>query len=263
MRKDSKSKKIIFFMMLILWSSWVFPVAATCAQPAAAPVAVTAKKTPIAQVVWIKGSVTAVAPDNTSRVLKRRDAIFEKDTLISDPSSTGEIVFSDGGLLAIREDSELRISEYKFNKAAPAGDKQVVDVVKGGFRTITGAISKVSPDSYQVKTPVATIGVRGTDYSLVFKKKCDKNTAGNEKCGLLLKINNGIIEVSSDGGSLTLNAGSGNAFAMVGADGIPISMADDPYGIFANDLTLDPATFGFGGPGGSGGGSGSGSFCIQ
>ncbi|MGH8446844.1 MAG: hypothetical protein ACREVL_16350, partial [Solimonas sp.] len=37
-------------------------------------------------------------------------------------------------------------------------------LLKGGFRTVSGLIGKANPDEYRVTTPVATIGIRGTDY---------------------------------------------------------------------------------------------------
>jgi hypothetical protein len=40
-------------------------------------------------------------------------------------------------------------------------------LVKGGFRSITGLVGKINRDEYQVATPVATIGIRGTDITVI------------------------------------------------------------------------------------------------
>ncbi|WP_211242861.1 FecR family protein [Sinimarinibacterium sp. CAU 1509] len=40
-------------------------------------------------------------------------------------------------------------------------------LVKGGFRSITGLVGKINRDEYKVATPVATIGIRGTDITVI------------------------------------------------------------------------------------------------
>ena len=101
----------------------------------------------IGQVVWVKGTLKAVQPNGSPRVLTRRSPIFEKDTLITSNRSTGEIVFSDNSLLALRENTTLQIAEYRYGGGVqPSKDTFTANIVKGGFRTITGAISKNHPE---------------------------------------------------------------------------------------------------------------------
>jgi hypothetical protein len=45
-----------------------------------------------------------------------------------------------------------------------------MNLIEGGFRTITGLIAKQNPSDYQMNTPVATIGVRGTEYAVYFNQ---------------------------------------------------------------------------------------------
>ncbi len=221
--------------------------------------------TTIGQVVWVKGTVKAMLPDKNARTLKRRDAIYVTDTLTSGPDGSGQVVFSDGALLALKEESSIKISEYKFDKAAPGEDKNVLEVVKGGFRTITGAIAKVNPKGYEIKTPVATIGVRGTDFSFTVDQKCDKNSDA-VKCGLAVKINKGLVSLTNDDGSVTLDANSNNKYGRVRfSNKMPFVTSKDFSGMLGNELSLEPASWGGGksGSGGGTGGSGSGGFCIQ
>jgi hypothetical protein len=256
-----KRKKTLYFIALSI--ILIFSGAIACAADGVTKEAKPSDKS-IGQVVWIKGTVQATLPDSTARTLKRRDAIYEKDTLTSGPDGTGQVVFSDGGLLALRSDSAIKISEYKFDKATPSTNKNVVEVVKGGFRTITGAIAKTNPNGYEVKTPVATIGVRGTDFSIIYSEKCDKNS-DSAKCGLAVKINKGIVSLDNAEGGITLTAGSKNSFGYVkSGKQSPFLSSQDLGGMFLDDLSMQPASWG--GPGGSGGsssGSGGGGFCIQ
>lgn len=182
-------------------------------QPAAAPAqegSASVAKTEgqvqaIAQVVWVKGEVSAVGTDNKSRILKRRDFIYAHETISTSKEGSGEIVFTDSSLLTLKEDTQLKIDEYKFSKDGPANEnKFVANMAKGGFRTITGAISKSNPENYKVATPVATIGVRGTKYVIAFD--------AHKK--LAVGIEQGSIVVKNQAGHLVLSP-SDNVYSQI------------------------------------------------
>ena len=116
--------------------------------------------------VWVNGTVKAAFPEQAPRVLARGSVIYEQDTVTTAPGSTGEIVFTDNSIISLRSDTTFVIEQYSFNQKSPAsGGQYIMNLIKGGFRTITGFIAKSQPENYQVKTPVATIGVRGTSYT--------------------------------------------------------------------------------------------------
>lgn len=117
------------------------------------------------QVVWIKGTVKATYPEQQPRVLARGALIYEKDTLNSEKDSSGEISFTDNSILTLQSDTTFVIDQYHFDQNKPSHGQYFMNLLKGGFRTITGFVAKAKPENYQVKTPVATIGVRGTDFS--------------------------------------------------------------------------------------------------
>lgn len=160
---------------------------------------------PVAQVVWVKGSITAVSQDNKERPLKRSDFVYEHEMIKTDATSTGQIVFTDGGLMSLREGTDFKIDSYKYSKEAPpSGNKFIGDLVKGGFRTVTGAISKDHPENYQVNTPVATIGVRGTQYTVYI----------NPQGGLEVSIEKGAISIKNSKGDAELSV-NGALYAIV------------------------------------------------
>jgi len=71
----------------------------------------------------------------------------------------------------MRPDSSLSVNKYAFGTD---DDGAVLELVKGGFRAITGEIAHNRPDSYQVQTNVATLGVRGTEFAIILcEKDCD------------------------------------------------------------------------------------------
>jgi hypothetical protein len=167
--------------------------AASSSTPATAPAAASSLPA-IAQAIWVKGAVTATQPGGEARTLTRRSVVYEHDVVSTDKTSSGEIGFNDGSLMSLNPDTAVKIDEYKYTKGGGKDDKAVMSLVKGGFRTITGAIPKENPDGYKMNTPVATIGVRGTEYVTVLSP---------EK-GLLLKIEKGQIKVINAAGTIDL-----------------------------------------------------------
>ncbi len=120
---------------------------------------------PAGQMVWVSGVVKASYPDQTPRVLARGSMIYEKDKLTTEASGSGQIAFTDNSMLTLTPSSIFVIEQYYYNPQKPQQDGQaVMSLIKGGLRTVTGFVAKAAPTNYQVKTPVATIGVRGTDF---------------------------------------------------------------------------------------------------
>lgn len=160
------------------------------------PAATSAPVEVIAQVIWVKGDMKAAQPNKPARVLERRSAIYLHDVITTSASGTGQIAFTDGSTYALRTGTVFKIDGYHHSKDGPAAEeKSIMELVKGGFRTITGAIPKKNPDGYQMNSPVATIGVRGTEYT----------TFISEDKGLLLEINVGTIEVANQAGKMVLS----------------------------------------------------------
>jgi len=228
--KILKTKKSFFFILLAICGGFYAFAGPTTTQA------------PSAQVVWVKGTVTDVSSGNGPRVLKRRDAVYQQDSIVTNATSSGEIVFSDGGLMTVSPGSTIRVSEYKFTGGNSSGDKSVIDVAKGGFRAITGAISKADPSAYQVRTPVATIGVRGTDFT-VYYKTCAHLKKG-EDCGLATKISKGGIIIENGLGRVVLLDGSNQTFAMVGSATTTPTISSQAPDTVSNDVSIQSAIFG-------------------
>ncbi len=152
--------------------------------------------TPIGQVIWSAGAITARQPAEAARILARHSPIYTHDMLSTSNNGTGQIAFTDNSVLSLQKDTVVKLDQYQFGgNVAPQKDAFVIAVIKGGFRTITGTISKNNPGGYQATTPVATIGVRGTMYSVYFNLK---------KTNMAAKLDKGSIVISNKKGDVTL-----------------------------------------------------------
>ncbi|WP_153110915.1 FecR family protein [Propionivibrio limicola] len=70
----------------------------------------------------------------------------------------------DGGLVAIRPNSELEVQVFEYDPANPTGGKVRYTLRHGVARSVTGAIGEANKEAFRFNTPVAAIGVRGTDF---------------------------------------------------------------------------------------------------
>lgn len=102
------------------------------------------------------------------RDAKKGDTLNEGDTVLTGNGASAQLKMSDGGILAVRPQSELRIDQYKYSGREDGTENAFMSLVKGGFRTITGVIGRTNKDNYKIGTLTATIGIRGTDHEPFF-----------------------------------------------------------------------------------------------
>lgn len=117
------------------------------------------------RVVFAVGDVAALR--GTARVPLAAGATIDVgDTIVTAVQSHAQLRFSDDALVALKPESEFRIERYNFDGHQDGTEIAVFRLVKGGFRTLTGQIGKISSDRYQLLTTQATIGIRGTHYQV-------------------------------------------------------------------------------------------------
>lgn len=116
-----------------------------------------------------------------------------------------QLRMDDGGLIALKASSQLSIDSYAAPPAgASSGGRAALKLLKGGLRSLTGAIGSLNREEYELQTPVASIGIRGTDYSLLYcSADCEQAPDG-----LHARVSSGAILITSlSGGELLLGAG--------------------------------------------------------
>jgi len=115
-------------------------------------------------VVASRGEVIAMA-DGGSRELKQGDFIYVSDEIMTSNRSFAVLQFVDGAKVTVRPDSTMLVESYLYN--GDENDEATLSLVSGGLRVITGAMAKTNPENYKVRTPVALMGVRGTEFSVM------------------------------------------------------------------------------------------------
>lgn len=85
---------------------------------------------------------------------------------------TGQTVlrFDDGQAVVLNPNTEFKINNYRFNKADPKQDSVVFELLKGAMRSVSGLIGTRNAQAYALRTPTATIGIRGTDFMIALNE---------------------------------------------------------------------------------------------
>src|SRR5689334_8563570 len=89
------------------------------------------------------------------------------DTIRTGERSSAQLRFTDETIVAMREKSSFEVVDYRFTGTDDGVSQAVYNLVRGGLRTLHGLIGRARQDRYQMRTPLATVGIRGTTYSLV------------------------------------------------------------------------------------------------
>ena len=74
------------------------------------------------------------------------------------------IRFIDDALVSVRPNSRLSIDQYVFDSSQPERSAVKFSLAEGVTRAISGGAAKAARDRFRLNTPVAAIGVRGTDF---------------------------------------------------------------------------------------------------
>jgi len=110
----------------------------------------------------LTGNVTATT-GASQRALKIGDVVASGTTVATGDRSSAVIKFEDGQVMALAERSSFRIVEYKYNKQRVSDSSAVFALLRGGLRFISGVIGATNRNSFRLTAQTATIGIRGTD----------------------------------------------------------------------------------------------------
>jgi hypothetical protein len=162
---------------------------------------------------FVVGSVVAVAPSGTQRPLAKGADVFSGETIRTGPDGRAQLRFDDGAMVSLQPQSEFRLDNYQFSGVQNGQEKGFFSLLKGGFRTLTGIVGRSNKESYKVTTAVATIGIRGTEYTISY---LDSNA-------ISISNGEGSIEVCNGAGCVILRSGDS---AIVEGPNSPLRLTD-------------------------------------
>lgn len=153
------------------------------------------------RVQFVHGKVQLTTATGVTHAIKKGEAVNEGDTLVSALGAYTQIRMEDGGMVAMRPDTKLKIDRFTFDGQQDGTERSFFSVFKGGFRAITGTIGKKNKVNYRITTPATTIGIRGTDHE-TFVVTPDSSLAATTPVGTYNKVNLGETSMTTEKGTI-------------------------------------------------------------
>ena len=177
------------------------------------------------------------------RALAAGSEVFANERVRTGQAATAQLLFLDQTSLSIGPLSEIKLDRFVYNPDSGSGSL-ALSASKGVFRFISGA---QHPTSYSIRTPVATIGVRGTI--------CDLMLAGSPQGGhtpqlalvgvqgtCFARLPNGQTVELAPGKALIIFADGGTQ--VITWDSTLINVAGSiPFPLFGNSFWGDPRRY--------------------
>ena len=113
------------------------------------------------RIVFVKGDVQIAG-----RSIALEHAVQEGDELTTGADGYAYLKTIDNGFLILRPNSRARIATYHVDQQDPAKTRIKLELLNGVARSISGEAAKQSRQNFRFNTPVAAIGIRGTDFTV-------------------------------------------------------------------------------------------------
>ena len=195
-------------------------------------------------VVQLSGPLLAKKADGAVRILSMKSEVESGDTLVTEKNTYAMVKFIDNSEITLKPQTTFKVENFSYDASNPGGDNASFNLVKGGLRSVTGLLGKRNKEKFAMKTPSATIGIRGTTFiaewveatpeavaqaaaarqawmmastaalgdappvqPLMLAQVTPPVSPGVMQPGLYVQVIDGIINLTNQGGSLVFNAG--------------------------------------------------------
>lgn len=118
--------------------------------------------------VMVKNGKATLAQDSKAKPARVGNKVHEGDTIETNAKSYVKLVMHDRNILVISENTKLKIESYN----SPSSPKTVlINLVHGSVRHKLEQKYADKSEKYEVVTPTAIAGVRGTDFIVEYDHK--------------------------------------------------------------------------------------------
>jgi len=153
---------------------------------------------------FVAGDVRVMLAGGNERPAAKGSPISVGDTVTTAKASMAQIKMGDGAVIVVQPESKLTVAEFSYAGKEDGTEKVQFRLQQGGFRSVTGAIGHTNKGNYMIETPIAHIGVRGTDHeSWYFPSGVSLDGASTE-AGLYNKVNVGLTYIQTTSGEVVI-----------------------------------------------------------
>jgi len=118
----------------------------------------------VGQVSLLIGDARVVRKSGAVEALRRGASILVGDRVETSANGHVHVRFIDNAAVSVRPESVLEVQAYRFDADHPQSSEVRLSVEQGVSRSISGRATEVDKSRFRLNTPIAAIGVRGTDF---------------------------------------------------------------------------------------------------
>jgi len=115
-------------------------------------------------VTHLSGALLAKKADGTVKILALKSEVESGDTLVAEKNTYAQLKLIDNSEITLKPNTTFKIEHFDYDEGKPDGDNAAFSLLKGGLRSVTGLLGKRNKEKFALKTPTATIGIRGTTF---------------------------------------------------------------------------------------------------
>ena len=156
------------------------------------------------RVQFVAGDVRILDEKGKERVAQKGLDVSEGETVTTAANSSAQLKMVDGATLAMRPSTQMKVEVYAFNGSEDGSENATLSLFKGGMRAITGLIGTRSKEKFKLRTPNATIGIRGTDHEPVVVLPPGPGETSDIPAGTYDKVNVGATSLTTQAGTTTI-----------------------------------------------------------
>ncbi len=112
-------------------------------------------------VQFVSGQVT-VTRNNAAITPAKATIINSGDVIVTAANGQIQLSMVDGASISLRPNSRMTVERYDYTPANPTLGEAVLALASGAMRVFTGELVNRNKDRFRMRTPVATLGIRGS-----------------------------------------------------------------------------------------------------
>jgi len=153
---------------------------------------------------FVAGDVRVQSAGGAAKPARKGTPLSVGETVLSEKSGTAQIKMGDGAIVVVQPGSRLTVVEFVYEGREDGNERVRYRLDQGGFRAVTGAIGRTNKNNYLIETPIAQMGVRGTDHESYYFAAPQPRNGGIAQAGVYNKVNVGLVFIRTAAGEVVI-----------------------------------------------------------
>ncbi len=153
---------------------------------------------------FVTGDVQVQSANGAAKRASKGTPLSVGETVLSEKSGTAQIKMGDGAIVVVQPGSRVTVVEFRYEGREDGTERVRYRLDQGGFRAVTGVIGRANKGNYLIETPIAQMGVRGTDHESYYFAAAQQRGGGMAQAGVYNKVNVGLVFIRTRAGEVVV-----------------------------------------------------------